>query len=94
LCVLAVVQAWLSLKLNRALRGEYAGRWPELGPVGVFFSGSVRDPCAKLRWLYRKDYASADHPEFMKLCDTIRVSTTIYLGALIAMIALLLSKFT
>ena len=92
-CLMAAMQAWLSLKLNRAIRDEYAGRWPELGEVGVLFSGSVRDPFAMLRWLYRKDYASADDPAFMRLCDTIRISTSVYFGIFSAMVAVLLWEF-
>src|SRR5688572_13627854 len=37
---MAAVQAWLFLRLHRAIRGRYAGLWPELGKPGVLSTRS------------------------------------------------------
>ena len=46
------------------------------------------------RWLYRRDYVSSGDPKLIKLCDTIRISSVIYLAVFAATVAAMLWSFS
>lgn len=88
-CVMAAVQAWLSVKLHRAIRGKHANIWPELGRPGALsntFSGSI----AMSQWLRRGVYRESQDAELIRLCDAIRVSTRLYYLVFAIVIAMIL----
>lgn len=76
-CTMAAVQAWLSLKLHRTIRGRYAGLWPELGKPGIF-SNTFQGWIAMTRWLRRGAYRDTGDAAFIRLCEAIRISTRLY----------------
>lgn len=92
MCLMGALLFWLSLKLNRAIRGTYAGRWPELREPGMF-TASISDSFAMQRWLYRRDYVCSGDPNLIKLCDTIRISSVLYLAVFVTTVATLLWSF-
>lgn len=92
MCLMGALLFWLTLKLNRTIRGAYAGHWPELREPGTF-AASFRDSLAMQRWLYRRDYVSSGDPKLIRLCDTIRISSGIYLAVFAATVAVMLWSF-
>lgn len=92
MCLKGALLFWLSLKLNRAIRGTYAGRWPEMRELGMS-TASISDSFAMQRWLYRRDYVCSGDPNLIKLCDTIRISSGLYLAVFVTTVATLLWSF-
>ena len=89
MCLMGALLSWLTLKLNRTIRGAYAGRWPELREPSIL-TANLRDSLAMQRWLYRRDYVSSGNLKLIKLCDTIRISSGIYLAVFAATVAAML----